>query len=110
MSGACRVKRCRARVHTVGDEVTHRWSCHVGHIGNAAAVKVTQVMTQLIQIAENCANAPKIVVADCLSVDPQSAIAALPIVDHLKRNVQHVRERNSNRPTGRRVTTRMVEQ
>ena len=41
---------------------------------------------------------PKVVIADCLKSASQSALAALPNVNHLKRNVQNVCAKKCNNP------------
>lgn len=92
-------KRCRARVHTKADEIVHRWRTeHVGHTGDAAAVEVAEIKTQLMHATENSSLAPKVLVSDCLSTASGSAIAALPPIEHLKRNVHNKRKHKCNYP------------
>jgi len=77
-------KRCPARLHTIDNKIVHRVKDHVSHVGNAAAVEAAELRTQIRERAENCSDARKVVIADCLAAASQSGVVALPVLPHLK--------------------------
>lgn len=92
-------KKCRARLHTRGDEIVRRWKTeHVSHTGDARAVEVAELKEALKRAANDSHLAPKVVVADCLTTASQHAIAALPPISILKRNIHNARRGKAKYP------------
>jgi len=90
-------KRCPARVHTSNGEIVHRWKDHITHIGDAAADEAAEILTE-IRKAAGSTLAPKVCVADAVATASQSALASLPTLNHVKRNVRNIRGRECDYP------------
>ena len=84
--------------HTVNGEIVHRWKDHITHVGDAAAVEAAEILTQIRKEAENSTLPPKVLVSDAVATASQSALASLPVVDHVKRTVRNIRARQNDYP------------
>lgn len=90
--------RCRARVTTHCGEIVRRSEKQHNHTGDAASVEATKIMSQIREVAKSTTDAPKIVVADALSLASQGTIGALPPVMNMKRNIANYRKKINEWP------------
>lgn len=86
------VKRglCTGRVATEDDKIVRRKE-HT-HTGDAAATEAAVLTEKMKDEAVAGPIAPKVVIANVLAGASQSAVAKLPVVRHLKRNIHNARK------------------
>ena len=93
--------RCRACVSTVNNDalkITRRIGSH-NHTGDSTDVECSQISASIRTAAESGSEPPKRILANCLEQASQSALAALPKLRRMKRNIQNRRRTSDDYPT-----------
>ena len=88
--------KCRARAHTMNNEVIKRIGEH-NHAGNSARVEVTKVVNGIKVKAISTQNNPQQIVADAFFGLSRVAAGQMPSLETLKKNIRNAR-REAHRP------------
>lgn len=90
--------RCPARVTTENGKITHYSEREHNHVGDVANVEKEKVSAAIRHAAKTTSDAPKIILASCLQIASQSAVATLPKLRYVKRNIRNQRRKVNRYP------------